>query len=190
MATPNSKSIFNIVTSRELNSFKKFLHILALSNEEGYISLFDTRRKFLQPSCYEENADNARICEWSAHNNAVFGVNWIKDDTQILTASGDQTVISVTSALWLKDEISIATAGAADSVLKFWDTRNSKSIVTQACPQPESTGKQILHGISSLSQDDSGFLLSASCMDSQVYLYNTLQLEKGPLRHFEGGLIN
>ncbi|WJX70227.1 hypothetical protein P8452_54358 [Trifolium repens] len=320
MATPNSKSIFNIVTSRELNSFQvrkrprmdgwvhgvfemgalatqhngedivplalsfaktsKFSHILALSNEEGYISLFDTRRKFLQPSCHEENADNARICEWSAHNNAVFDVNWIKDDTQILTASGDQTVkiwdvqekkclgvltghtgsvksfcshptnsdiivscsrdgsfrlwdlrcnsntknrhgevsicstavvkgahlsyqiyrvrgrkargssMSITSALWLKDEVSIATAGAADSVLKFWDTRNLKSIVTQTCPQPESTGKQIFHGISSLSQDDSGLLLSASCMDSRVYLYNTLQLEKGPLRHFEGGRID
>jgi hypothetical protein len=23
-------------------------------------------------------SDNARICEWSAHNNAVFDVNWIK----------------------------------------------------------------------------------------------------------------
>ncbi|KAK2419820.1 denticleless protein [Trifolium repens] len=190
MATPNSKSIFNIVTSRELNSFKVhgIFEMGALATQHN--DIIPLALSFAKPSCYEENADNARICEWSAHNNAVFGVNWIKDDTQILTASGDQTVISVTSALWLKDEISIATAGAADSVLKFWDTRNSKSIVTQACPQPESTGKQILHGISSLSQDDSGFLLSASCMDSQVYLYNTLQLEKGPLRHFEGGLIN
>ncbi|WJX65526.1 hypothetical protein P8452_50180 [Trifolium repens] len=75
--------------------------------------------------------------------------------------------MSIASALWPKDEVSIATAGAADSVLKFCDTRNLKSIVTQTCPQPESTGKQILHGISSLSQDDSGLLLSASCMDSR-----------------------
>ncbi|AES74373.1 putative transcription factor WD40-like family [Medicago truncatula] len=251
----------------------KFCHILALSNEEGYVSFFDTRRKFAVPQCLERNAEEARICEWSSHNNAVFDVNWIKDDTQILTASGDQTVKvwdvqekkclgvltghtgsvksisshptnpdilvsgsrdgsfrlwdlrcnsnsnrrgevricstdvvngahilyqglrprrgkvasnSVTSVLWLKDQVSIATAGAVNSVVKFWDTRNLKSIVTQACPEP---GKQRLHGISSLSQDDSGLLLSASCMDSRVYLYNTLQLEKGALRYFEGGRI-
>ncbi|KAL5069982.1 hypothetical protein RYX36_020869 [Vicia faba] len=199
-----------------------------------------------------------------------FNVNWIKDDTQILTASGDQTVkgwdvqeqkclgvlvgnlgsvksicshptnsdilvsgsrcnftmknrrgecsissitdvkgahdpsqaqrvrrckskgasMSITSVLWLKDQVSIATSGAADSVLKFWDTKNLKSIVTQTCPQPQSTGKQRLHGISSLSQDDSGVLLSASRMDSRVYLYNILQLEKGPLRYFGGGRID
>ena len=27
------------------------------------------------------------------------------------------------------------------SVLKFWDTRNLKSFVTQACPHPQSTEK-------------------------------------------------
>lgn len=48
---------------------------------------------------------------------------------------------------------------------------------------------QRLHGISSLSQDDSGLLLSASCMDSRVYLYDTLQLEKGALRYLGGGRI-
>ncbi|XP_058773123.1 uncharacterized protein LOC131647231 [Vicia villosa] len=322
MATPKSKSksVFDIVKSRELSSFQvrkrpnmdgwidafyeigaiatqhdcedivplalsyaktlKYSHILALSNEEGFVSLFDTSRKFALPTCYERNAEESRFCEWSAHNNAVFDVNWIKDDTQILTASGDQTVrvwdvqeqkclgvlvghlgsvksicshpsnsdilvsgsrdgsfrlwdlrcnstaknrrgevsicsiadvkgahdpsqaqrvrrckskgasMSITSVLWLKDQVSIATSGAADSVLKFWDTRNLKSTVTETCPQPQSTGKQRLHGISSLSQDDSGVLLSASCMDSRVYLYNILQLEKGPLRYFEGGRID
>ncbi|GJR48206.1 denticleless protein homolog A-like protein [Tanacetum coccineum] len=41
--------------------------------------------------------------------------------------------MSVTSVLHLKDEISIATAGAADSVIKFWDTRNLRTPITQAC---------------------------------------------------------
>ncbi|KAK7271655.1 hypothetical protein RJT34_27734 [Clitoria ternatea] len=254
----------------------KFSHILALSDEDGYVNLFDTRRRFPVAATFEENAEDAKICDWVSHHNAVFDVCWIKEDTQILTASGDQTMkvwdvqektclgvltghtgsvksmcphptnadivvsgsrdgsfrlwdlrcksmsrtrrgdlsnnicsttvvqrahlssqatrgrrgkvpsMSVTSVLCLKDQVSIATAGAGDSVLKFWDTRNLKSIVTQACPCPLSTEKQRLHGISSLSQDESGLYLSASCMDNRVYLYNILQHEKGPIRSFSG----
>ncbi|KAE8691630.1 putative Cytochrome P450, family 81, subfamily D, polypeptide 8 [Hibiscus syriacus] len=63
------------------------------------------------------------------------------------------------------------------SVVKFWDTRNLKSHVTQACPQPEAASKT---GISSLSQDSKGVFLTASCMDNRIYLYNILQLDKGP----------
>ncbi|XP_050221272.1 uncharacterized protein LOC126671539 [Mercurialis annua] len=248
-------------------------HILAVSDEDGYLSLFDARNKF---SCYEshqECSDNARIAEWAAHQNAIFDICWIKEDTNLLTASGDQTIkiwdaqekkcvgvlmghtgsiksmcshptnsdilvsgsrdgsfaiwdlrcnagstseitcttptsvvkrahlspyakrirngkaasMSITSVLYLKDEVSIATAGAVDSILKFWDTRNLKAQVTQACPHPKSTGKERkLHGISSLSQDLNGVFITASCMDNRVYLYNSLQLEKGPMKSFTG----
>ncbi|KAI4348192.1 hypothetical protein L6164_008946 [Bauhinia variegata] len=249
-------------------------HIVALSDEDGYVSLFDTRRKFPSSTSYQENAEKSKICDWVAHHNAVFDVCWMKGDTQILTASGDQTMklwdveakqclgvltghtgsvksmsshpidvdvivsgsrdgsfclwdmrcnstsksrrgelcigstavvkgahlssqtkrvrrgktasMSITSVLYLKDQISIATAGAADSIVKFWDTRNLKSAVTQACPRPHTTEKERLHGISSLSQDNSGMFVSASCMDNRLYLYNMLQLEKGPLRSFSG----
>ncbi|TKY50456.1 Denticleless protein-like [Spatholobus suberectus] len=252
----------------------EFSHILAVSDEDGYVSLFDTRRKFPVTATFEENAEEARICDWVSHQNAVFDICWIKGDTQILTASGDQTIklwdvqgqkclgvltghtgsvkslcshptnadiivsgsrdgsfriwdlrskstaksrrgevsicsmggvkgahissqarrtrrgkaasMSITSVLCLKDQVSIATAGAVDSVLKFWDTRNLKSTVTQTSLCPQSTEKQRLHGISSLSQDESGLFLSASCMDNRIYLYNTLQLEKGPLKSFSG----
>ncbi|XP_059451950.1 uncharacterized protein LOC132182663 [Corylus avellana] len=253
-------------------------HILAVSDEDGYVSLFDTRRKFQSSASQRENAEKARVCDWVAHHNAVFDLCWTKDDTQILTASGDQTMkvwdvqemkcigvltghrgsvksmyshptnpdiivsgsrdgsfalwdlrcnsssksgygelylssaavvkgahispqakrtrrgkaasMSITSVLYLKDEVSIATAGAVDSILKFWDTRNLKSVVTQTCPHPQSTKKERrLHGISSLSQDLNGVFLSASCMDNRIYLYNLLQLEKGPLRSFSGSRI-
>ncbi|GKE05164.1 denticleless protein-like protein, partial [Tanacetum coccineum] len=40
--------------------------------------------------------------------------------------------MSVTSVLYLKDEVPIATGGAADSVIKFWDTRNVNARITQA----------------------------------------------------------
>ncbi|XP_017421793.1 uncharacterized protein LOC108331550 isoform X2 [Vigna angularis] len=252
----------------------KFAHILAVSDEDGYVSLFDTRPKCPLTSNFEENTEEEKICYWVSHQNAVFDICWIKEDMQILTASGDQTIklwdvqeqkclevlighmgsvksmcphptnadiivsgsrdgsfriwdlrckstaksrrrevnicsmggvngahvssqarrtrrgkavsMSITSVLCLKDQVSVATAGAVDSVLKFWDTRNLKNSVTQTCPCPQSTEKQSLHGISSLSQDESGLFLSASCMDNRIYLYNTLQLEKGPGKSFSG----
>ncbi|XP_070661523.1 uncharacterized protein [Malus domestica] len=253
----------------------KSSHTVAMSDEDGYLSLFDTRRKFSASASHQENADKTRVCDWVAHQNTVFDICWIKDDTQIMTASGDQTIkawdiqekkctallmghtgsvkslcphptnpeiivsgsrdgsfalwdmrcnsnstnmqgelsirsaavvtgahifprakrvrrrkavsMSITSVLYLKDEVSIATAGAVDSIVKFWDTRSLKNVVTQTCPQPESTEKERrLHGITSLSQDLNGVFLSASCMDNSIYLYNVLQLQKGAMQTFTG----
>ncbi|TYH64471.1 hypothetical protein ES332_D07G269800v1 [Gossypium tomentosum] len=246
-------------------------HIFAVSDEAGYVSLFDSRRKLSSAASHQENAEKARISDWVAHENAIFDVCWIKEDSHILTASGDQTIkvwdalekkcigvlmlhtgsvkclsshptnsdlvvsgsrdgsfaiwdlrckinsrsrydgvcltatsmvkgahassqarrgrhgkaaaASITSLVYLKDEVSIATAEAADSVVKFWDTRNLKSHVTRACSKPESSSKK---GISSLSQDSKGVFLTASCMDNRVYLYNVLQLDKGPMQTFSG----
>ncbi|KAF5198407.1 Denticleless protein-like protein [Thalictrum thalictroides] len=245
-------------------------HFLAVSDEEGYVSLYDTRRKLPSYTSCREKAVEARVCEWVAHYNSIFDLCWNKDDSQILTASGDQSIkvwdterrecvgiltghtgsvksicphpsntdllvsgsrdgsfalwdlrcnpscdsriptamvtgahvsstrkrirrgnvtsTSITSVLYLKDEISIASAGAVDSVVKFWDTRNMKSPVNQTCPHPEpSTGKESrTHGISCISQDSSGVFLTASCMNNRIYLYNVLQLDKGPLNTFHG----
>ncbi|GMP29357.1 hypothetical protein CsSME_00004497 [Camellia sinensis var. sinensis] len=248
-------------------------HIIAVTDEDGYISLFNTRLKFSSSSTFQENSEKARVDEWVAHENAIFDVCWIKEDNNILTASGDHSIkvwdaqekkciatllghrgsvksicshptnpdlvvsgardgsfmlwdlrcsrgrngklfvispdevreahisphgrrgrrckaasVSITSVLYLKDEISVATAGAVDNVVKFWDIRNLKGPVIQACPSHElSTEKERrLHGISSLSQDLNGVYISASCMDNRIYLYNVLQLEKGPVKSFSG----
>ncbi|CAA0820175.1 Transducin/WD40 repeat-like superfamily protein [Striga hermonthica] len=248
-------------------------HILALSDEGGYVNLFDTRKRFVDSSSYQENAEKAKVSEWVGHNNAIFDLCWNKDDANILTASGDQSIkvwdvqeqtcirvltwhtgsvksischptnhnlvvsgsrdgsfalwdtrcsdntnqklnlrdpfdkmpgahtssgrrrcrrgkaesMSITSVLYLKDEVSVATAGAVDSVIKFWDTRHLKGPVICACPNPESSTKEKRHGISSLSQDLNGVFVTASCMDHRIYLYNVLQLEKGPAKTFSGG---
>ncbi|KAL0351041.1 UNVERIFIED_CONTAM: Denticleless proteinA [Sesamum radiatum] len=237
----------------------KKAHILALTDEGGYVTLFNTRQKFLDLSSYQENAEKSKVSEWMAHANAIFDLCWIKDDELMLTASGDQSgrflssafvilfvkvvssrelvvsgsrdgsfavwdtrcsrntnqkfcvppisVIheahtspgrrrprrgkaesrSITSVLYLKDEVSIATAGAVDSVIKLWDSRHLKAPVTHACPNSESSEEKRFHGISSLSQDLNGVFIAASCMDHRIYLYNVLQLEKGPMRTFSGG---
>ncbi|CAL9151937.1 unnamed protein product [Musa hybrid cultivar] len=254
-------------------------HILAVSDEDGYVSFFDTRRSLPSYASCRERTAESRVCDWVAHSNAIFDICWIKDDNQILTASGDQYVkiwnaekrkcigilaghtgsvktvcphssnpdivvsgsrdgsfalwdlrcnssstnrfgeacllstaavkeahasaprkrrrqgkaasMSITSVLYLKDEISIATAGAVDSVVKFWDTRNLKSSVTQACPhvEPFVRKETIQHGITCLSQDSHGASLVASCMDSRIYLYEVLQPDKGPGKVFSGSKI-
>ncbi|KAK1568742.1 hypothetical protein Q3G72_028174 [Acer saccharum] len=254
-------------------------HLFAVSDEDGCMNVFDSRKKFTSFASHHDNTEKARISEWTAHQNAIFDICWIKEDNNILTASGDQTIkvwdaqekkcigvlmghtgsvksvcshptnsdlvvsgsrdgsfniwdlrcnnssksrnsevcigpsaavkgahlssqakrirrgkflqaasMSITSVLYLKDEVSIATAGAVNSVVKFWDTRNLKAHVTQACPYPESSTvkERRLHGISSLSQDLNGVFLTASCMDNRIYLYNVLQLEKGPIQSFSG----
>ncbi|WOL17609.1 denticleless protein [Canna indica] len=254
-------------------------HLLAVSDEDGYVSFYDTRRSLPSYSSCRERAAEARVCEWVAHSNAIFDMCWIKEDSQILTASGDQYIkiwnaekrncigmlaghtgsvktvsphssnpdlvvsgsrdgsfalwdlrcsssyknrfgetclsptsivkeahattkrkrgrrgktasMSITSVLYLKDEISIATAGAVDSVLKFWDTRNLKSSITQTCPcvEPSIKMESIQHGITCLSQDPHGASLAASCMDNRIYLYDMLQLDRGPMKIFSGSKI-
>ncbi|KAI3665980.1 hypothetical protein L6452_44616 [Arctium lappa] len=247
-------------------------HILAVTGEDGYVSLYNTRFKYSYSATENENADKARICEWLAHDNAIFDVCWIKEDTNLLTACGDHSIklwdteerkdlailtghtgsvksisahpsnndmivsgsrdgsfalwdlrsskrrrnhlsasptavvqgahsssnktrgrhgkavsMSITSVLYLKDEVSIATAGAADSVVMFWDTRNLTAPVTKVWSHDNTSRKWVRsHGISSLSQDLNGVYISASCMDSRIYLYNVLQLEDGPVKSFSG----
>ncbi|KAK1438817.1 hypothetical protein QVD17_04628 [Tagetes erecta] len=248
-------------------------HILAVAGEDGSVFLYNTQLKFASSATSAENAEKARKCQWRAHDNAIFDVCWIKDDTNLLTACGDHSIkvwdtqerkclqaltghtgsvksisahpsnndiivsgsrdgsfalwdlrcaksvrvhsntlkvasvqgahtsssvktrgrhskaasMSVTSVLYMNDEVSIATAGAVDSVIKFWDTRSLKTPIIQACSQDKSSRKSARsYGISSLSQDLNGVCISASCMDSRIYLFNVLQLEKGPIKTFKG----
>uniref|UniRef100_A0ACD5X5X3 Uncharacterized protein n=1 Tax=Avena sativa TaxID=4498 RepID=A0ACD5X5X3_AVESA len=254
--------------------------LLAVADEDGYVSLYDTRRRLPSRSSSLEKSAETRLSDWVAHNNAIFDVCWIKDGSQLLTASGDQTVkiwsvenkkclgvlsghtgsvkslschssnpelivsgsrdgsfalwdlrcdpktpnghgeacltssavvkeahspvrksrtrsrakgasTSITSVLYLKDDISIATSGAADNVVKFWDTRNLKAPVSnkasQSTAQPSKEG--VKHGISCLSQDSYGAYIAASCMDNRIYLYSALHMDKGPIKSYTGSKI-
>ncbi|KAG8097876.1 hypothetical protein GUJ93_ZPchr0013g34187 [Zizania palustris] len=261
--------------------FERISHFLAVADEDGYVGLYDTRRRLpsnSNSSYFEESAE-MNMSDWVAHNNAIFDVCWIKEGSQLLTASGDQTVkiwtvedkkclgvlsghtgsvktlschssnpelivsgsrdgsfalwdlrcdpknpnghresclmssavvkqahspvqmnrtrsrskvasTSITSVLYLKDDISIATSGAADNVVKIWDTRNLKLSVSnrssQAATQPL---EGVKHGISCLSQDSYGAYIAASCMDNRIYLYSVLHADKGPIKVYTGSKI-
>ncbi|KAF7047395.1 hypothetical protein CFC21_056331 [Triticum aestivum] len=254
--------------------------LLAVADEDGYVAIYDTRRRLPSRSSSIEKSAETRLSDWVAHNNAIFDVCWIKEGSQLLTASGDQTVkiwsvenkkclgvlsghtgsvkslschssnpdlvvsgsrdgsfalwdlrcdpktpnghgeaclmssavvkeahsptrrnrtrsrakgasTSITSVLYLKDDISIATSGAADNVVKLWDTRNLKAPVSnktsQSTAQPLKEG--VTHGISCLSQDSYGAYIAASCMDHRIYLYSTLHMDKGPIKTYTGSKI-
>ncbi|GJN23643.1 hypothetical protein PR202_gb11308 [Eleusine coracana subsp. coracana] len=258
-------------------SFGKTCNLLAVADEDGYVGLYDTRRRLPSSTSSLEKSAETRVSDWVAHNNAIFDVCWIKDGSQILTASGDQTVkiwsvgnrkcigvlsghtgsvkslachssnpelivsgsrdgsfalwdlrcdpkspnrqgetclmssavvreahsptqrtrtrsrakaasTSITSVLYLKDDVSIATSGAADNVVKIWDTRNLKAPISNKI-----TGAQpsegVKHGISCLSQDSYGAYIAASCMDNRIYLYSVLHVNKGPIKVYSGSKI-
>ncbi|XP_066327861.1 uncharacterized protein [Miscanthus floridulus] len=254
-------------------------NLLAVADEDGYVGLYDTRWRLPSASSSLEKSAETRVSDWVAHNNAIFDVCWIKEGSQMLTASGDQTVkiwsvgnrkcigvlsghtgsvkslschssnselivsgsrdgsfalwdlrcdptspnshgetcltssavvraahspiqrnrtrsrakaasTSITSVLYLKDDVSIATSGAADNVVKIWDTRNLKVPVSnknsQAGAQPL---EGVKHGISCLSQDSYGAYIAASCMDNRIYLYSVLHMNKGPIKVYTGSKI-
>lgn len=68
-------------------------HMLAVADEEGFVSIFNTRLQLPTFMATNYETDKIRLKSWMAHTNAIFDVSWIQDDTRILTASGDQTVI-------------------------------------------------------------------------------------------------
>uniref|UniRef100_A0A0D9ZC07 Uncharacterized protein n=1 Tax=Oryza glumipatula TaxID=40148 RepID=A0A0D9ZC07_9ORYZ len=227
-------------------------HLLAVADEDGYVGIYDTRRRLPSSSSSLEKSAETKMSDWVAHNNAIFDVCWIKDGSQLLTASGDQTELvfkslftaelivtgsrdgsfalwdlridpktpnghreaclmsslvvkqahsptqrnrtrsrakaastSITSVLYLKDDISIATSGAADNIVKIWDTRNIKLSLSnrssQAAMQPL---EGVKHGISCLSQDSYGAYIAASCMDNSA-----LHMDKGPIKAYTGSKI-
>uniref|UniRef100_A0A0E0KHU5 Uncharacterized protein n=1 Tax=Oryza punctata TaxID=4537 RepID=A0A0E0KHU5_ORYPU len=285
----------------DIERAEQISHLLAVADEDGYVGLYDTRRRLPSSSSSLEKSAETKKSDWVAHNNAIFDVCWIKDGSQLLTASGDQTVkiwsvenkkclgvlsghtgsvkslschssnpelivtgsrdgsfalwdlrcdpktpnghretcliysdkeianyyvfnsvwnvtharsslvvkqahspsqrnrtrsrakaasTSITSVLYLKDDISIATSGAADNIVKIWDTRNIKLSLSnrssQAAMQPL---EGVKHGISCLSQDSFGAYIAASCMDNRIYLYSALHMDKGPIKAYTGSKI-
>lgn len=61
-------------------------HALAAGDEEGIVTVLDTRRN-LRDQMHEPAHPR-----FTAHDNAIFDVAWLRDDRSIATASGDATI--------------------------------------------------------------------------------------------------
>ncbi|MQM04839.1 hypothetical protein Taro_037644 [Colocasia esculenta] len=102
-------------------------HILAASDEDGYVGLYDTLNRDMAPlaSC-RERSGGAKICEWLAHKNAIFDVCWLKDESYILTASGDQSVSLHPIQLFMGTNI----PAAYFDQIKIWNVETMKCVGT------------------------------------------------------------
>ncbi|PIN04488.1 Peroxisomal targeting signal type 2 receptor [Handroanthus impetiginosus] len=134
----------------------KNAHILALADEGGYITLFNTRQRFLDLNSYQKNAEKAKISEWIAHDNAIFDLCWTQDDANILTASGDQSIKiwdtqrqkciralmghtgSIKSISCHPTNQDLVVSGSRDGSFAVWDTRCSDATYQKLCALPTS----------------------------------------------------
>ena len=70
-----------------------YTKLLAMGDEDGFVSVLNTAAP--PPDTLDDNGPTRASAQWTAHRNAIFELEWAKDDTWIYTASGDTTL-----ALW------------------------------------------------------------------------------------------
>lgn len=61
-------------------------HALAAGDEEGIVTILDTRQNL------KNQMHEPRYPRFTAHDNAIFDIVWLQDDSTIATASGDATI--------------------------------------------------------------------------------------------------
>ncbi|XP_056620512.1 denticleless protein homolog [Triplophysa dalaica] len=109
------------------------LNNVAVANEEGFVTIFNTGE-------YKSSV----LKEWQAHDNAVFDISWVPGTNSLVTASGDQTArlwdvitgdllgtfkghqCSLKSVAFSKQETAVFSTGGRDGNIMVWDTRCSK----------------------------------------------------------------
>ena len=107
-------------------------HIVAVSDEEGLVTVLDTNR-----SRQSQAAEGRR--DWRAHYNAIFALAWVPGQQRLLTASGDQTcrLFDVQTQMELRSfhghrgsvkavaslDAHVFASGARDGTVCIWDAR-------------------------------------------------------------------
>eukprot|EP00172_Hildenbrandia_rubra_P003419 Plantae.Rhodophyta-Hildenbrandia_rubra.ctg5473.p1 GENE.Plantae.Rhodophyta-Hildenbrandia_rubra.ctg5473~~Plantae.Rhodophyta-Hildenbrandia_rubra.ctg5473.p1 ORF type:complete len:482 (-),score=107.01 Plantae.Rhodophyta-Hildenbrandia_rubra.ctg5473:104-1549(-) len=104
---------------------------------------------------------------------------------------------SVTSVAFSKtNDFMLFSSGAADGAVKLWDLRcvckdggkenkgRGFSEVSKVVPSVLRSGRE--YGIAQLDVDESGQRLLSSCTDSSIYVYDAMDIEKGPTKILRG----
>ncbi|MCO5593175.1 hypothetical protein L7F22_047181 [Adiantum nelumboides] len=136
-------------------------HLLAVADEEGFVSIFNTCKKLPSSLNAPRLTGSARKEFWLAHSNAIFDICWVQDDKRLLTASGDQTVRlwdiearaglgvmkghtgSVKSLCVHPSQPELYASGSRDGSVALWDIRSSSTrhVANERCFQPVSVVK-------------------------------------------------
>lgn len=66
-------------------------HALAAADEEGVVTVLDTRRS-LNEQMHAATRATTPAARFLAHDNAIFDIIWMQNDSLVATASGDATV--------------------------------------------------------------------------------------------------
>lgn len=99
-----------------------------------------------------------------------------------LTPGRNASSQSVTAVKFLEHRPRLlASAGAANGIIKYWDTRSHGSFAFKDVPIPSETSSpsgtsKRPHGIASLSLDSRGARLFAASTDNHIYMYNAYNL--------------
>lgn len=72
-------------------SQRSYSKLLAMSDEDGFVSVVDTKRG-IPSHLSDATSPNKPAAQWRAHQNAVFDLSWAREDLWMFTASGDMTV--------------------------------------------------------------------------------------------------
>ncbi|KAJ2389370.1 hypothetical protein H4S02_002398 [Coemansia sp. RSA 2611] len=109
---------------------------LALVDEAGFVSVFDTRR----------GGALAPLQRWRAHDNAVFDVEWCGDGAQAVTASADETcrlwdverelclgtfaghAQTVRAVSWRHGDAHCFASASRDGAIMAWDVRCNRTV--------------------------------------------------------------
>ncbi|KAI9468773.1 WD40-repeat-containing domain protein [Coemansia mojavensis] len=137
---------------------------LAMVDESGHISIFDTHK--LDPDS-EDSLEPVQ--RWKAHENSVFDIEWRNDSIQAVTASADETCRlwdverqmclgsfvghsqTVRSVSWRPDDMSCFTTASRDGSIMMWDTRCNKISVD---------GEQVFRSVNIIERAHCGLLSS------------------------------
>eukprot|EP00854_Cymbomonas_tetramitiformis_P004020 gene4020-4988_t len=141
--------------------------LIAVADEEGYLTLIDSTKALPQEVFGSEYNPEA---QWLAHQNAVFDTAWSQGDTQLLTASGDQTV---------KRMLNGGASSSAGPVASLQDAHGEKKKTRGRKSDIKSRTRASITSVLFLHDDST--LASSSTVDGVVKVWDVRRLDRPAL---------